>query len=213
MNSKQTNYIIVILLGFLLLGASSSGSVARLFGKINGEWRPIAIDSSTHGVLAIDHLTASVHEGDHYYVAGYETEAAAGIINFIVVTPDTTTWAHMDFLYAGNKGFHVDVYEGATFDAGTGNLAVPVNSNRNSVNTSVLEVRKDPDNVAIGAATLLQSQAIGPSTPGKSSLGGAVSDRGLVLKQDTIYLFRVTSDENDNVISHKGFWGEHVDEN
>ncbi len=175
-------------------------------------WRRARGDKSTDSLQTIDYAHHEIHAGSHYYVSGHSALDATDTVEFIVVTPDTTTWAHMYFVYSGNKGFHVDVYEGATFTAATGTLATPRNNNRNEADASILEVRLDPSGIATDAATLIDQQKIGPASPGKSDIGGSVGrEDELILKQNETYLFRVTSDENSNIVNYKGFWYEHQD--
>ena len=172
----------------------------------DGSSGPAKIDASTHGMLAISHIEESIHEGSHYFVEGYDTIGSAATIDFTIVTPDTTTWAEMRFQITGSLKFTIQVYEGTDADA-DGTLATPINSNRNSNNTSVLVVRRDPTINTVG--DLIGGQSYGDN---KKYGGTAEKDDFMILEQGQTYLYRITSNAASNVLSFAGRWMEHVSE-
>ena len=158
-------------------------------------------DPKTNAFKGVDYEHAEIHAGDHYFFSGHEVEADTGTIEFIIVTPDTTKWAHMTFVIIGTEKLEVDVYEGASGISG-GASVTPINNNRNSSNTSGLTVTKDPTSIT-GDGTLIDSYSVGSTGP-FGQIGTAKRDKEIILKQNETYLFRITSNAADNDISYKG---------
>jgi len=176
--------------------------LTRPAAYINDMWAE-SFDRSTYAVIGIASEHHEIHEGDHYYVAGYETEALNGTIEFVVTTPDTTKWAHLLFTIQGSDKIQVDVYEGTTGVTG-GAATTPINNNRNSSNTSGLTLVKDPASIT-DDGTVIAGYSVGAL----KTTGEVKRTHELVLKQNTAYLFRATSLANSNIISYEGTWYEH----
>ena len=90
----------------------------------------------------------------------------------------------------------------------SGGIAVtPLNNNRNSANTSDLLISKA---VSGSGGTLISQVAVGGEAF-KANFGGAVkrSDE-LILKSGTDYRREFISSSDDNVVSFKATWYEHV---
>ena len=194
---------------FLLLFITSAAHAELMGGVINsdGAQRPLRLDSSTHSAQIVDYEHHEIHSGSHYFVAGQETEASAATIEFIVVTPDSTSWSHMTFEIVGSGDTTFAIYEGASGITG-GSSTTPLNNNRNSANTSGLTLTKDPTSIT-SDGTLIYEQRVG------SNRQAGLLGRGqeIILKQDETYLFRVTSNAASNNISYKAEWYEHTDKN
>jgi hypothetical protein len=156
---------------------------------------------------------AEIHEGDHYYLSGSVTldSAASDFVDFGVVTPNTTEWAHMTFELSSSGQFTFTVYEGMAFASSDGTAIVPFNSNRNSLNTSSLTIVTNP-----GYTEAASDIIVGPQTFGKDGnvvqvVGGSLSRaRELVLKQNTNYIYRIKSSTAANVINYTAEWYEHT---
>jgi hypothetical protein len=162
----------------------------------------VTVDNSTHALSVINDEEQQLHEGRHYSICNSEVKGTSETIEFVITTPDTTNWAHMLFDINTSAGFTLHIYEG-TDDIVGGTPATPVNNNRNSTNTSGLTILKDPTSTTDG--TLLYTFG------GGSNQRGGVVSRGdeLVLKQNEVYLFRITSLGASNRISYCGDWYEH----
>lgn len=164
-------------------------------------------DKPTNAIKTIDYEHHTIHEDKHFFIVGYQFSVGQGdTIDFVVTTPDTLEWAHMIFRYVASAGATLQVYEDSSGVVG-GSATTPINNNRNSNNTSSLSVVKDPTSVTAG--TLIYSCTVGAT----SSQGFIGRSEEIILKQNTVYLFRLTSEYGTNVISFNGQWYEHTNTN
>jgi len=161
-------------------------------------------DATTHHTVVIDHFDHSVNDGSFFYVCDYTTLGASATADFVVTTPDTTTWAYMTMNIEGaNDGVRLEIYEGTTHD-GDGSAVTALNSNRNSAATTVLTIQLDPT-ISNDGTRIYGDQS------GQNRRTGTVGrGRALILKQDEDYLFRITSLGAANVVSYCGEWYEHA---
>lgn len=162
-----------------------------------------AIDPVTWAACSIDYNHKEIHNGDHYFLADVLTGVASGAnTDFRLVTPNTTKWAHMLFTITASAGATITIYEAATLSGGT--AATARNNNRNSSNTSGLTITSGPTVTATGTK-------LGAFVAGGIREAGMISrDFEIILKQNTTYLFRITSLGNSNTISYAAEWYEHT---
>jgi len=171
---------------------------------------PAKIDNSSISLQVIDFQHHEIHEGDHYFVNGTATLDQDDTLDFAVQTPDSTTWAHMLFKISSTEQTTFQIFETSDYDA-DGSRVTAYNNDRNSSNTSILTITKDPTVNSNG--TLLFEQSFGvTSTPTRSLSGETRADEEIILKQNTKYIFRITSAANDNIVSYDGKWYEHANE-
>ena len=168
---------------------------------------PAGVDDSTETLQVIDYEHHEIHSGSHFFICDYEESlASSDTIEFVITTPDTTKWAHMSLDFASTLGAKLDVYEGSSNVVG-GTTATPINNNRNSDTISVLTIVRDP-------ASITDGTKIAGYLAGANRVSGNVDrNREIMLKQNTIYLFRFTSLANSNSISFCGEWYEHQNKN
>ena len=177
-----------------------------VFGRVNPTVvAPIEIDSYTHSLSTIDEEHHQIHDGNHYFIATYETLGSEDSADFVVETPDSSTEAHMVFMVEGTDAVSIEVYESVDADS-DGTVQTPYNSNRNSSNNSVLTIRKNP--TVNDTGTLLFKQRSG----GKNKIGITSRVNELVLKQNTKYLYRITSHAVGNIVTYIGEWYERESE-
>ena len=171
--------------------------------RMDKEWN--RFDAITHGVNTLAYEHHEIHAGSHYLISNSTTLGNGAVIDFSLVTPNTTKWAHLTFDVEGSQELSVVVYEDSNFDA-DGTPIVPLNNNRNSANTSGLTIQSDPTVNAAGTQRFAQSK-------GANKQAGLITrKRELVLKQNTKYLFRITNGStSDNLISYNADWYEHTD--
>jgi hypothetical protein len=151
----------------------------------------------------LDFIEQCINEGNRYLVGGYATIASGGTVDITMQTPDTNKWIHM--LYRGelSGAATIDFYENATGISG-GTPLTMVNKNRNSVTASDAIVLFNPS-----------------ATPGDridgfkygSAGGNPTRVRKMILKQNTIYLWRIVSQAADNSFSFHGEWDEFILDN
>jgi hypothetical protein len=162
------------------------------------------LDVQTHAQNMIDYSHHEIHAGSHFFICDYDDSIAINeTIDFVVITPNTTTWSHMELDFASISGASLQVYEGASAVVG-GTPVTPFNNNRNSATASTLTIIKDPTSITTGAR-------IAGYLAGANRVSGIVSrEQEIILKQNTTYLFRFTSLANSNAISFCGEWYEHA---
>lgn len=162
-------------------------------------------DRSTGAMACVDYEHLEVHAGGHFFIKDWTDIAGGAAVDFLVVTPNTTKWAHMLFEFAFEAEANIAIYEGA--EASANGTPIPVNNrNRNSANTAGLTVFAGPTVTATGAR--LAGYKAGS---GKSVGGDARASAELVLKQNTKYLIRVVNDTvSNNWCDYLADWYEHT---
>jgi hypothetical protein len=167
------------------------------------------VDSATNAIETIDYSHHEVHAGSHFYIGSYSDDIDTnGSVVFCVLTPDTTTWAHMTFSIDSATTTTVEVWEAGSCTGGTS--ATPYNNDRNSSYASVLSVSFNPTINSHGS--LIDSAKYGTDGIGTNTgFGGTVNrDRETILKQNTVYVYKIISNADNNIISYRGDWYEHV---
>lgn len=160
-------------------------------------------DETSRLLATLDAEHSAIHKGWHFFICDYDDAIQINEkIEFVLTTPNTAKWTHMNLDFASTLGAKLEIYEGSTNVVG-GTTVTPVNNNRNSNNTSVLTIVKDP--VSITAGTRIAGYLAGANR----TSGVQERDRELVLKQNTTYLFRFTSLANSNAISFCWEWYEY----
>jgi len=179
--------------------------IAQMYGKTgDSTFQVPRLDAITHTMQTMEYEHHEIHSGSHYFLCDYDLSIASSeTIEFVVTTPNTTTWSHMLFDFSSSLGATMEIYEGAS-SVVDGTPATPINNNRNSTNTSVLTILKDPTSITDG--TRIAGFLVG----GNRSGGVNSRDKELILKQNTIYLFRLTSLANSNTIGFCGEWYENI---
>jgi len=172
------------------------------------------IDASTETLQTITYEHHEIHAGSHFMICGFETLALNAQANFVIITPNTTKWAHMTFAVEGTSQTEMYIYEGATVTGGTGTAVTAYNNNRNSATTSTMTILKNPTTTADGTLIYSQSKGLAGTTPSKASQEGIVGrDREIILKQNTAYIFRIISKDDDNIVAYCGDYYEHTNKN
>lgn len=162
-------------------------------------------DAVTNAIVTLEYDHHEVHEGDSYVVSGTATLDSGGVLNVLIVTPNTTKWAHLLPIVVVNGGAAtIAIYEDATVSA-VGSAAEEINRNRNSANTAGVVVTTGP--TVTGTGTQIFTFTIGD---GQQTGGEVRGTYEWVLKQNTIYLLRITSLANGNVVNYLLDWYEHT---
>jgi hypothetical protein len=140
-----------------------------------------------------------IHNGNHYYLSGYETLELNTTTKWTISVPVNGS-CHLVFEVVGSDGIQFEFYEGTTGVSG-GTAVIPFNNNRRSFNTSALTILKDPTSTN---GTLIDSGSSGAN----NRIGIVSRDREVPLNDNTIYTFLVRSLGNGNIVSHRGEWYE-----
>ena len=167
------------------------------------------IDRSTNAATQIAYEHHEIHSGSHYFYEGYESLDADDTLDFGVQTPDNAKWTHIVWVISSSLGSIFQVREGATI-TWNGTDQTSYNSDRNSSNTSNwVNFEKDPTPTALG--TLLAETQLGTATNANQGLpGDGGREREIILKQNTVYLFRIISLNNSNVVTYLSEHYEHT---
>jgi hypothetical protein len=169
-------------------------------------------DDSTGALLLIDYEHHEIHSGSHFYICGFETLASGDNDDFTFETPSTGKQVHMTFHITGSSETEFYVYEDVIVTGGVN--VVAFNNNRNSTKISNSSINMNPTINNIGNLILSQSSGKAGVNPLNGNLDSIVSrDNELVLKEATKYLFRIASQDNDNIVSYCAEWYEHTPKN
>jgi len=174
------------------------------------------VDASTETLQTIEYEHHEIHAGSHYFVSGYVDLSINHVLQFTWQMPNTAKWIHWRWKIATKSETLWQVYEGGTISNALANAVTPLNSNRNSSNTSGTVMRyEDHANLAgantdvdVSGALLLKS---GISGSGKDN-GEASREYELIMKQNTLYVMRATATAA-GYISFDMEWYEHTDKN
>ena len=166
-------------------------------------------DSSTSALLSIDYAHHEIHSGSHYFYQSHHDMAKNSVNDHLIITPDTDKYSHMVFLVNSSAGqIHVEISEGATYSS-IGTLEVPRNRNRNFPDAAGTLIYETP--TITGQGTVLISGKYGIDDKKLSSGGTGRGDSEIVLKRNTVYLFRVTETNIDNTVLNITLdWYEHT---
>lgn len=151
-----------------------------------------------HVVISEEHH--AVHEGLAYVASGGATLALSAVKDILIATPnDAENLVHLLIQVRGSGESNVLFYEAPTTSVGT--PVTPRNRNRNASDTTAVTVLDTPTVTAVG--TLLLEEHFGS---GRQTGGETRSEGEFVLKPNTKYLIRITSEANGNDISWHLHW-------
>ena len=167
-------------------------------------------DDSTNATTVIDYPHHEIHSGNHYYMEGYTTLASEGILRVKLVTPDSPKWAHFTWSISSSGILTTTFHEGANGGMSGGAVMTPLNSNRNSTNTSGLVITSAVTG-ATSPGTRISNAKWGANDKFSVSGGGDARQGEVVLKQNTTHLRTFTSGSADNIIQFRASWYEHED--
>ena len=167
-----------------------------------GVWRKIIADITTWALVVISCLHHKIHEGKAYKTfqsLGTDAFDIATPMTYHVTTPNTAEWAHLVWIAGSTSESLLEIFQdngnAAHFDVSAGDAVTPKNRNHNSDNASGLTVASGVTITQATADVLIHSEYIGS----KKSEGAGREDRFEdVLKQNTEYLFRLTSVADNN---------------
>lgn len=177
-------------------------------GKINGVYRNVVLDNSTGVLPSISFTHHNIHDGDTFSYSEVTDVPNAAVRDVLIVTPNTTHWAHLYVEVMTEAEADYKFYEG-TVTTGDGTACSEINRNRNLTAVTATTVITHTPTVAGGAeGTLLEWKHWGTG----KGVGGAGRDiEEWVLKQGTKYLIRVTNATTSaNQVSITLIWYEHT---
>ena len=177
---------LLIILSVLLFSGCMTTSVAVVPDEINISG--LSTDLSTDSLLTIDYPHHEIHSGSSFTYSDTHEIAKNGVIEHLIITPNTTKQAHFT-ISIGSTGGKVkfEVFED-TITSNDGDIEPLFNRNRNSVKSPTTILYENP--VLVNDGTRIIQQTFGIKDK-KSSGGGGRGTNEWILKQNTKYLFRV----------------------
>ncbi len=175
---------------------------------VSGDGRS-AHDTSTEALIILDHGEHEVHEGNAYFGIHSALKEDAGLIEALIITPDTTKWLHLKVKMEAALAATVEIWEATTKTDVPGQRFV-LNKDRNSSNGTGALVCHTPGGSEAEPPQI--QHYIGASTSGGRSDTGGAAQGELILKQNTAYLLRVTSRANSNALAIILDYSEHINQ-
>lgn len=199
-------------------GTAGTADTVRVVADTNGNLGNTvltnAVDGITTALKTVTYEHHEIHSGSHYFIhSTFEIPASGDVLDFTWLMPDTTKWIHWTWEIETSKGVSWYVYEDATATNPLANTITPLNSNRNSGNSSgtTMKYELQADLAAANAdtdvtgATLLESGV----TSDNRTAGDSKRDNELILKQGKLYVLRAVATAAC-VINFKMDWYEHT---
>lgn len=186
----------------------SDGTEGSLVSGIKYSPDTDGIDSSTNALYFVDYAHHETHAGSHFFAKNYLILNGSQVVYFLIVTPDSTKYAHLVSIFSSEVESEVLVYEDSTTSA-NGTPIPSFNRNRNSPITCDISLYSNPTITTNGNA--LWRTIIGS---GKQDGGLSRGESEFILKRNTKYLVRVTNNTvSDGWFDYSIDWYEHNDKN
>ncbi len=115
------------------------GAVAG-YNKYLDEFHYFAFDGTTEALTTIDYAHHEIHAGSHFLYTDSAALNDTAVQNYLIVTPNSSTYAHMIFVLDGSAITQFQLYEGG--DRLGDALQTTGNSNRNSGKEATVKVYK-----------------------------------------------------------------------
>ena len=170
--------------------------------------RHVRADTSTHTIQIIDYAHHEIHAGSHFMYTDSVSLDSAGTQDYLIVTPNTTTWAHMLFDMDASAIAMFQLYEDSTHTSTDAQTAG--NNNRNSTDTATVTIYKG-SSTDTADGTLIHTYKGGSATNQSKGAASARNDSEIILKQNSTYTLRYTSYANSNLCNLRLEWYEHAD--
>ena len=191
-----------------LQGEQALITASNMFGRVSDTVvKNARLDASTEAQMVINYEHHEIHAGSHYFITGNQSFSNGQVVDFTMTTPNTTKWCHLLFTIDGTYAVSAEIKEAATVDT-PGTAVTPRNSNRNYTDSSTMTVR-------VGDTFTDEGTSISDRYSGQNKVSGTVTRSSeLILKQNTVYIFRITNESTSaNIISWDAIWYEHTDRN
>lgn len=195
----------------------------RAAGILDGTKLPVppVVDSLTQALSVVQDVHREVHHGDAYYVDIVNTTMGSGdTIVLAFKTSDSERLAHMLISWSSKVSAHIEFLEAPSWNSSSGSQLSFHNRNRDAPKASALlentggsfvateKLVKDPTSFT-GGIVLSRDYIWGD----KKSASAVHRDEGeYILKRDTLYAVRLTSDAVSNECYFSMSWYEHSPE-
>lgn len=174
----------------------------------DGQVHSLAMDASSHGIIVIDHAHHEIHSGDAFRYIDAITLGSGATQDYLLTVPNTTKWPHFTFSVDGTAVTTVEVFR-ATDKVGT-TLQTTFNADENNLTiTAGLLIHKGVSGGTTDGTSIYKYSS-GTATGASKSEGVAAYSSERILRQNTKYLFRITSGTVGNLINFHAEWYEHT---
>lgn len=165
----------------------------------------ITIDSATRAITTVAFEHHQIHDGLTFTVMEVTDLGNGGVREVLVVSPNTTTWAHLVWEIEHELETSIQFYRDTTYTF-NGTAIDSFNRHGNSPNVATTLVYHTPTITNVGTLIGMIQQGNGKKAGGSDRLANE-----FILKQDTAYLIRITNlTANNNLIFMKLNWYEYV---
>lgn len=156
-------------------------------------------------IVTIDHAHHMIHDG-YMFTAGIYDGTLGNGETLIMATKTGALCPHVYLEWGANGAAHLDLIEGGTWDAGSGDLVAVANENRNSTKVTTMQEDKTANPLFTATGYVLKNVTnlagdvgwfdyiFGP----KNAPGRNRNDSEFVLLPNTTYAMRMTSDAVGN---------------
>jgi len=204
-------YLILVLMLLLTTGVYATELRKNVIAGTDYDASNSGIDSVTEAFITIDEAHEQIHEGNHFFLASYATINAGSSLSFCIEVPDSTKRVHMTYQVGTTGLTTTEFFEGSDLTMDGTEMTIQ-NSNRNSATTSIMTIEGNCTISNMG--TLYSTQKFGVlDTPSKSLGGEYGRDNELIFKNNTKYVYRITSGSAGNVINYRAYWYETTPKN
>ena len=188
-------------------GKYQRNSLSWLVGAILAFLETCRDMGSSFYVITETHDEKSIHSGVYYYISSFITLDLGDTFYVKLVTPDSAKRLHFQWEIVASGILETNFYEGASGGMTGGADVTPINSDRNSTNTSDVIITAGVT-VATTKGTKIDSVKVG-GEGFKTVVGGSASRSDeILLKQNTTYFREYISGSDDNIITFRAKWIE-----
>jgi hypothetical protein len=183
--------------------------MTKLFKLLTKRGKPVGIDevlgqdALSGKLITIEYEHAQIHEGNMFTVLEVTDLGNGATRDLFVISPKTTRSAHLVWEIEHELETSISFYKDTTYsDIGT--EVTSYNRNGNSYKVATTKVYHTPTVTDVGTLIATIQQGDGKKAGGSDRLANE-----FVLKQNTVYLVRITNlTANNNLIGVKLNWYE-----
>ncbi len=188
------------------LDAASDDAQVVIRGRTGDDTYQVPrIDPVTQALILISYGHHQLHAGNMFTVFEVNDLGNGANRTLLIVTPDTTRWAHLVWEFEHELEATIDFYKDSIYIA-PGTIVPSFNRNGNSTNVATTLVYHSPTLLDAGMLIATIQQGDGKKAGGSDRVANE-----FILEQNTAYLIRITNNTaSNNLASMKLNWYEHI---
>ncbi len=196
---------LILLVALLLLMPGCDETNPGYMKVVDDGGNVVTIDSATRAIVTVAFEHHQIHDGLTFTVMEVTDLGNGAVRDILVVSPNTTTWAHLVWEIEHELETSIQFYRDTTYTF-NGTAIGSFNRHGNSLNVATTLVYHTPTITNVGTLVAMIQQGDGKKAGGSDRLANE-----FILKQDTAYLIRITNlTVNDNLIFMKLNWYEFI---